>query len=190
MNNIFSSITLFTHNLLQTVINSGDHVLDATAGNGHDTLFLAKSVGPKGIVYSFDIQETAILNTSLLLREHDLLEQVRIIQDGHENMVKYISEGLKAIMFNLGYLPKSDHQVITLPETTVIALGQALEILLPGGVITITIYSGHESGEIEKKAVEEYLKNLDKTKWDVLMWSFLNRIPTAPYLIVIYRRGG
>ncbi|KJS22462.1 MAG: hypothetical protein VR72_05275 [Clostridiaceae bacterium BRH_c20a] len=190
MNNIFSNINLFTHNILQAVIKSGDHVLDATAGNGHDTLFLAKSVGSQGIVYSFDIQETAIFNTSALLSEHHLLERVRIIHDGHENMVKYISKGLKAVIFNLGYLPKSDHQVKTLPETTVIALGQALDILLPGGLITVTIYSGHESGESEKKAVEEYLKNLDKTKWDVLIWSFLNRIPTAPFLIVIHRRGG
>jgi len=190
MNDIFYNINLFAHSLLQKVIKSGDHVLDATAGNGYDTLFLAKNVGSKGIVYSFDIQETAILNTSLLLSENNLLEQVRIIHDGHENMVKYISKGLKAAIFNLGYLPKSDHKIKTLPETTVSALGQALDILLPGGLITVTIYSGHEGGEAENKAVEEYLKNLDKTKWDVLTWSFLNKSSTAPFLIVIHSRGG
>jgi len=190
MNNIFFNISSFTHNLLGNVISLGDYVIDATIGNGNDTLFLAESVGPNGRVYGFDIQESAIENTYSLLCKHGLSEQVTIIHDGHENMSKHIIAPVKAVMFNLGYLPKSNHQIITLPESTISALKQAVELLLPGGIITVTVYPGHQGGEIEKMAVEKFLRNLDIKNWDTLVWSFLNRSSSAPYLMVIYRRGG
>lgn len=190
MNNIFSNINLFTHVLLEKIIDPGDHVVDATIGNGNDTLFLAERVGPSGRVYGFDIQATAHRNTSFLLKKYGLLDRVTLINTGHENIKTQLSNPVKAVMFNLGYLPRGDHTVITLPETTISALQQALELLLPGGAITITVYTGHVGGQVEEEALEQFLKNLDKKAWDVLVWSFLNRSLTAPYLIVIYRRGG
>lgn len=190
MNNIFTNLNSFTHSILSSVILPGDNVIDATIGNGNDTLYLAQKVGSKGRVYGFDIQKEAIENTSSLLSKQDVFERVTIIHDGHENMSKYIKRPIKVVMFNLGYLPQSDHQVITLPQTTIEALNQAIELLQPGGVITITIYPGHQGGELEKQKVDEFLLGLDKRKWDVLNWSFVNRSSTAPYLNVIHRRGG
>ncbi|MGI6226409.1 MAG: class I SAM-dependent methyltransferase [Peptococcales bacterium] len=190
MNNIFSSISSFTHNLVETVVKSGDHVIDATIGNGNDTLFLAQKVGVNGKVYGFDIQKIAIENTTLLLNSQGLLAQTNLIHTGHENMKKYVTTSVKAVMFNLGYLPKGDHEIITLPQTTISALGQALDLLLPKGIITVTVYTGHEGGKNEEKAVNAFLKELDKKHWDVLKWSFVNRNQNAPYLIIIYRRGG
>jgi len=188
MSNIFSNINAFSHFLLKSVIKPGDHVVDATIGNGNDTLFLAQQVGKTGKVYGFDIQEKAISNTASLLSEHGLADIVTLIHDGHENLLKYIAQPIKAAVFNLGYLPKGDHTIITLPETTISALGQAAQQLSPKGVITVTVYPGHEGGKNEQKAVEDFVSTLEKKQWDVLSWSFLNRSTTAPYLIVIYKR--
>jgi len=190
MSDIFSSINSFTHNLLRNIIHPDDLVIDATVGNGNDTLFLARQVDGIGRVFGFDIQKDAILNTAALLSEHGLLDIVSLFHDGHENMLKYITKPVKAVIFNLGYLPKSDHKIITLPNTTISAIEQATRILLPGGIITITVYPGHQGGEKEKEAVELFVQHLDKKNWDVLSWSFLNRSASAPYLIVIHRRGG
>ena len=41
-------------------LKPGDVAVDFTMGNGHDTEFLSKTVGPEGFVYAFDIQEQAL----------------------------------------------------------------------------------------------------------------------------------
>lgn len=46
------------------VVRAGDVVVDATMGNGHDTLALAQLVGPSGTVYGFDIQQEAVDSTA------------------------------------------------------------------------------------------------------------------------------
>lgn len=190
MNDIFYNLSSFAHSLLSDVVISGDIVIDATVGNGNDTLFLAEKVGSSGKVYGFDIQLKAINNTTSLLEKQKLKEQVVLIQDGHENMLKYVTVPVKAVMFNLGYLPQSEHNIITLPETTIRALEQAVQLLLPGGVITVIVYPGHAGGKREKEEVIKFLRNLDSKNWDTLEWSFLNRKQTAPNLFVIHRRGG
>ena len=54
-----------SHKIWEGVLTPGDHVIDATCGNGHDTLFLAKCVDLErgGKVFAFDIQEKALLTT-------------------------------------------------------------------------------------------------------------------------------
>ncbi|NLT94645.1 MAG: methyltransferase domain-containing protein [Clostridia bacterium] len=190
MNDIFYNISFFAQNLLNNVILSGDCVIDATVGNGNDTLFLAQKVGEKGKVYGFDVQLAAIQNTASLLEQHGLAEQVQLIHDGHQNMLKYVNRPVKAVMFNLGYLPQSDHKIITLPETTIEALRQSTQLLQTGGVITVIVYQGHSGGEREGEEVALFLKKLDSRKWDCLLWSFINRSPMAPYLYLIHKRGG
>ena len=172
MNDIFYNLSSFAHSLLSDVVISGDIVIDATVGNGNDTLFLAEKVGSSGKVYGFDIQLKAINNTTSLLEKQKLKEQVVLIQDGHENMLKYVTVPVKAVMFNLGYLPQSEHNIITLPETTIRALEQAVQLLLPGGVITVIVYPGHAGGKREKEEVIKFLRNLDSKNWDTLEWSF------------------
>ena len=58
--------TELTHLLISHIIKEGSRVVDATAGNGHDTFFLSNLVGETGKVFSYDIQEVAINNTKLL----------------------------------------------------------------------------------------------------------------------------
>lgn len=96
---------------LEKVINKGDIVVDATMGNGYDTKYLAEKVGEEGFVYSFDIQETALKSTKKRLDKENLSDRVKLILDGHENMDKYVEGEVSCVLFNLGYLPRADHNI-------------------------------------------------------------------------------
>lgn len=112
----------FSHQLLKDCIKEGETVVDATCGNGNDTLFLSKLVGKTGQVYAFDIQEQAITQTKQLLEENKQVN-VTLILDSHANMEKYLPETIKGklggAIFNLGYLPHSDKTIITKGNTTI-----------------------------------------------------------------------
>ncbi|CEP80943.1 class I SAM-dependent methyltransferase [Paraclostridium sordellii] len=174
--------------LLEDVIELGDIVIDATMGNGYDTKYLAEKVGENGLVYSFDVQEEAIKSTRKKLEKSQLIDRVKLIFDGHENMDSYITEGVSCVLFNLGYLPRAKHQIITKPDTTIKAIEKSLEVLKPHGVVSIAIYTGHEGGMDEFNAVFEYVKNLDQTKFNVLNCNFVNQINNPPRLVLIEKK--
>ena len=162
-----TSLTEQAQQLLSEKLQTGDYVVDATAGNGHDTLFLAKQVGTEGMVYAFDIQQHAISNTQQLLFENNLPHRVRLFQNSHEHLLKYIPEALhqniSAVMFNLGYLPGSDKNCITTTETTLTALKQSMQLLKPGGLLSIMLYPGHPGGKEEAQAVLQWAGQLPAT---------------------------
>jgi ubiquinone/menaquinone biosynthesis C-methylase UbiE len=54
------SLVQQAHQAVEAVLKPGDITIDATVGNGHDTLFLATRVGATGKVYGFDIQQEAL----------------------------------------------------------------------------------------------------------------------------------
>lgn len=174
--------------LLEDVIELGDIVIDATMGNGYDTKYLAEKVGENGLVYSFDVQEEAIKSTRKKLEKSQLIDRVKLILDGHENMDSYITEGVSCVLFNLGYLPRAKHQIITKPDTTIKAIEKSLEVLKAHGVVSIAIYTGHEGGMDEFNAVFEYVKNLDQTKFNVLNCNFVNQINNPPRLVLIEKK--
>lgn len=182
---VFNNSVKTSKDIISTIINKGDKVIDGTAGNGNDTLFLAKLVGREGKVYAFDIQEEAIIKTRRRLIDADELEQVELIQEGHENIDRYINEKVKGAMFNLGYLPGGNHKIITRPESTVRAIDKVLEKLLPGGIVTIVIYYGHEGGLEEKDKLLEYIKRLDNTIFSVIKIDYPNRQNNPPFLLTI-----
>ena len=122
-------ITEIAQKQVAEVQREGDRAVDATAGNGWDTLFLARLVGPDGRVYAFDIQQAALDETAALLRKNKLLERVDLIHAGHEAMASYVKEPVAAVMFNLGYLPGGDHSIVTRPESTLRGLAAALQLL-------------------------------------------------------------
>lgn len=175
--------------ILNNAISIGDIVIDATVGNGHDTEYLANRVGKKGKVYGFDIQELAINNTKDKLEKIGLSKSVNLILDGHENMDLYIKEDISCAVFNLGYLPKGDHSLTTKPKTTVLAIEKALRILKKNGVISITMYTGHEGGIDEKNCVEEYVSSLDQNYFSVLKCDFINQKNNPPQLILIEKKN-
>ena len=174
-----------SHELIRKTVREGDTVIDATAGNGGDTLFLAQLVGESGKVYSFDIQKRAHDKTLEKLKAANLDSRVCQIHDGHQNIDGYIREKVKAVMFNLGYLPGGDHSVGTRGETTSMAVGKAMDILEVNGIITIVVYYGGDSGFDEKDQIMEYIKGIDSRQFAVMKTEFVNQINCPPILICI-----
>lgn len=172
---------------MQNLICQGDIVLDATCGNGNDTLFLADLVGDTGKVYAFDIQLVAINNTKEKLLNNLVAERVKLIHDTHESIDYYIDDQLDGAMFNLGYLPNTDTDLITLPNSTLSAIQKTLILLREGGLITIVFYTGHFGGLRELEVVETYLSSLDQNEWVVSHHKFINQINHPPQLITIQR---
>jgi ubiquinone/menaquinone biosynthesis C-methylase UbiE len=168
---------------------SGGTSVDATAGRGHDTLFLAGLAGPEGRVFSFDTQEEALQSTRLLLERAGLAERVTLVKGGHEDMERYVSGPVDAVIFNLGYLPGGDHSLVTKPDSTVRALRSALRLLRPGGRAGLVIYTGHTGGTEECEAVENDSAGLDSALFNVIKIVVLNRASAAPVVIVIEKAG-
>ena len=177
------------HDFLAQVITQEDIVVDATMGNGHDTLFLAKLAKQ---VYAFDIQEQALEKTSQRLQEAGLTNAELILQ-GHETVDQFVKE-VKAAIFNLGYLPSADKSIITQPQTTLEALDKLCHMLVKGGRIAIMIYYGHEGGDIEKDAVMDFVSQLPQQEYTATIYRTLNQINNPPFLVMIeklerYRHG-
>ncbi|WP_434349845.1 class I SAM-dependent methyltransferase [Streptococcus sp. KHUD_014] len=177
------------HDFLAQVITQEDIVVDATMGNGHDTLFLAKLAKQ---VYAFDIQEQALEKTSQRLQEAGLTN-VELLLQGHETVDQFVTEA-KAAIFNLGYLPSADKSIITQPQTTLEALDKLCHMLVKGGRIAIMIYYGHEGGDIEKDAVMDFVSQLPQQEYTATIYRTLNQINNPPFLVMIeklerYRHG-
>ncbi len=177
-----------SHHFIRQVVGEGDTVLDATIGNGNDTLFLARLVGPKGRVIGFDIQSIAIERTKEKLRQEGMLGRSTLIQDDHANILQHVQEPIRAAMFNLGYLPRADHRITTTYSTTLKAVEGCCTLLVPSGMVTICVYYGHKAGEEERIRLLEYVKKLDYTKFTVLYSEFINQINRPPLLVVIQKK--
>lgn len=177
----------FVHRFIKEHVKPGDICIDATAGNGYDTKFLCELVGTSGEVIGMDIQEIAIKNTKKRLSENALLDRAKLVLDSHTEMGNYAEKNSVAcIVFNLGYLPGGDHNLATKAENSVEAMKIALELLKKDGLLSVTIYSGKDSGFEERDKVLEWLKTLDTKKFLVIMSQYYNRPnhPPIPVQIV------
>ena len=168
------------HTFLEEVVTDEDIVVDATMGNGHDTLFLARLAKK---VYAFDIQEQAIEQTTKRLAEAKL-DNVELFLTGHENVDQYV-ESIKAAIFNLGYLPSADKTVITQPHTTIQALEKLCQRLVAGGRIAVMIYYGHAGGDVERDAVLDFVSQLPQQEFTVALYKTINQINQPPFLVMI-----
>lgn len=175
----------FTKSLLEQAVHAGDIVIDATAGNGHDTYFLAGLTGDAGKVYAFDIQKEAIEATK---QRTEAFHHVELICDSHAKIAQYVTDPIAAAVFNLGYLPKGDHAIITKAASTLQALEQCLALSKAGGLVLIVIYSGHEGGSEERDAVMDYVKQLPQTRYDVMKYEFINQQHSPPFLVAIEKK--
>ncbi len=172
---------------VRSVVKEGDTVIDATAGNGHDTLFLAQLVGPSGHVHAFDIQHQAIEATALRLEGARMLDRCALHQESHARMAEKVSGPVKAIMFNLGYLPGGDKAIITDTSETLVAIETALNMLSVGGVVSVVCYPGHDGGNRETQAVYNYLAKLSAHMWRVAEVSHFNAPGPAPSLLAAFK---
>jgi len=184
-----NKITEVNKIFLEKIIEKGHVVIDATMGNGYDTVYLGNLVGETGKVYAFDVQEEALTSTRKKVVRDNMEDRIELILDGHQNLDKYVKEEVSCVVFNLGYLPRAKHMVITKPDTTLEAIKKSLELLKPNGIISIAAYIGHEGGLDEKNYICEYLDNLDQKQYNVLHMEFTNQINNPPQLILVEKKG-
>ena len=180
-------ITEWCLRFIREHVKEGDICIDATAGNGNDTLVLCNLVGESGKVIAFDIQEEAIANTKKRLETNDVAERAELHLESHVNMKNYAEENsVSCIVFNFGYLPGGDHNLATRKESSIKAIHEGLRLLKKGGMISLCIYSGGDSGFEERDAILEELKQLDGKKYLVILSQYYNRPnnPPIPAMII------
>lgn len=178
-------ITERAHLAVRTAVKPGEEVVDATAGNGHDTVFLAKLVGAGGRVFAFDIQEEALAATRANLDAAGVpSERVSLIRESHVGLGDHVINPVAAVMFNLGYLPGGDHQICTRCEETVIALESAWAVIRAKGILTVACYRGHPGGQEESSAVLRAAQKL-ALRGAVMDTYGLEGPEAGPFLVVL-----
>ncbi len=183
----FSALNIIRR-VIAEYVHEGDICVDATAGRGNDTLLLARLVGDSGHVTAFDIQPDAVESTKALLRENGLSHRADVLLKSHSEMDEVISEGsVSCITFNFGWLPRGDHNIFTDKSTSIPAIEKGLRLLKDGGIMTLIIYYGRETGFEERDALLEYLPTIDNKKYTVVEMPFVNRTNCPPIPIVIFK---
>lgn len=180
-------ITAYTQHFIRQQVMPGDLCIDATMGNGNDTALLSRLAGEKGKVLAFDIQEPALAHTEERLKGENCPANYRLILDSHENMVSYAEpETVSCITFNLGYLPGGDHHIATRAESSRRAVESGLTLLKKGGLMTLCIYSGGDTGFQERDEMLEFIRQLDPHQYLVIRSEYVNRPnnPPIPVLII------
>ncbi|XP_037472822.1 putative rRNA methylase YtqB [Triticum dicoccoides] len=187
--------TEVAHAVWRSIVQKGDTVVDATCGNGNDTFALLKMVSDetgRGRVYGMDIQDSAIDSTSSFLKmavDSREMELVKLFTKCHSRMEEIVPKDspVRFVAFNLGYLPGGDKTIITVPETTELALQAASRIVSSGGLISVLVYIGHLGGRDELDIVESFASSLPADTWVSCKFEMINR-PVAPVLVLLHKK--
>ncbi len=183
-----NALTL-SHQFMAEYVKPGARCIDATAGRGKDTAFLAEKCGESGHIWAFDIQKEALASTKTLLEEKGLLPRATLILDSHSHLERYFTpESIDLICFNFGWLPGGDHNLFTRAETSIAAIDSSLRLLKPGGVMSLCIYYGRNNGTAERDALLSHLRAIDPKTASVLCCEFSNR-PGDPAIPVFLWKG-
>lgn len=186
------------------ILHNQAKVIDATCGNGHDSLFICQNLnftdswkGPlgslntnssKGFLFCFDIQNEAITNTKTLLLKNQInCDKVSFIHDCHSRLDRHLEPLIDLIIYNLGYLPGSCKTIKTRENTTLESIQKSMQLIKPGGLISITCYPGHEEGAVEQKSIFSLLRTLEHNKWAVTHYNPFST--TAPNLLLLSKRN-
>ena len=185
-------LTEEAHHIVAGHVRPGDVMIDATAGNGNDSVFLAEHVEGEGKVFCFDVQEDACRETERRLGQivGQVVASTEVHCCGHEEMAARVTSGVGVVMFNLGYLPGGDHAITTQPESTLAGIEVALSLLRPGGIVTVLCYVGHPGGAAEGEAVLGFCGSLDAAQFAVLRYDSKGAREDAPFLLVIEKVEG
>ena len=182
--NVLQQTTELALHLCSAYIGKDDIAVDCTCGNGYDTLWLANECKK---VYSFDIQKSAIESAGALLKDNSI-DNVELIEDSHEKIKDYVKGNPSVIVFNLGFLPGGDKSITTKRESSLVAIKEALDILAVGGVLSITMYPGHEEGKAEQEEILQWAKNLGSKEYHCVFANMLNQSDRAPQVLWITKK--
>lgn len=182
----------FQHLIWDRSMENAKVVVDATCGNGHDLLYLAKRAQKGCHLYGIDIQMKAIKSSKDLLQSNDIAPEVSLtfIHDSHDLALAHQLKDkvIDLMIFNLGYLPGSNHEIITKPHHTIDAIKEGLNKLSKSGVITIVAYPGTPEGMKEMKSLTSYLSDLEQKLYNVCHWQPLNQVNNPPELFILQKR--
>ena len=177
------------HAAVRRRVFEGAVAVDATAGNGRDTLFLAREVGAGGKVFAVDLQAEAVTRTRALLEAEGLAERVFLRQGNHADLGALWPElqprSVQAVMFNLGYLPGGNKEIITRVESTLAGLEQAATLLAPGGVLAVVCYPGHPGGGEESRAVCDWAERFSGDEYTCHVQRPSRDSERAPFLVTL-----
>jgi 16S rRNA C1402 N4-methylase RsmH len=180
------------HMFIKDFVKSGDIVIDATAGNGKDTLFLSTLIGNSGTIISIDIQKEAINRTQQLIAKHNPESNVLYVCDSHEHIGKIAQDyqhQISCIVFNLGYLPGADNTIyITKKDSTLKAIKSSIQLLNNRGILCVIAYRGHIGGLEEYDAIEQFMETLEPHIWHVIKSEAINQTNTAPIVLLASKR--
>lgn len=183
----FSALNII-HKIVREKVQPGDICIDATAGRGNDTLLLSQLVGSEGRVTAFDIQPEAVESTRALLEANGMTDCAQVLLKSHSEMDELFEEDtVSCIMFNFGWLPKGNHNIFTNKSTSIPAIEKGLKLLKSGGIMTLIIYYGRETGFEERDALLEYLPTIDSSRYTVIEMPFVNRQNCPPIPIIILK---
>lgn len=189
-----SQITHWYHEIIRSQAEREGFYIDATMGKGNDTKLLCELAKDQGRILAFDIQKEALEETEKMLNGYEIGRKlyedgrIQLILDGHEHMEMYAkSETADVICFNFGYLPGGDHRIATKVETSVEAIKKGLKILKRGGMMSLCIYSGGDTGFEEKDAILEYLRSLPAREYTVIQNTYFNRGNNPPMPVFIFK---
>lgn len=185
---LFSTHLDLAHQYMHRLLKEEDWAIDATCGNGHDTLELTRILHKKGAVIGIDIQHDAIAKTRTLLESQfpkEDLSHVSLFCQSHADFPQLCFEHpIRLVVYNLGYLPGGNKGLTTLTESTLESVRQALKFIMPGGAVLITCYPGHAEGAKEEKALQEELSKLSPMQYNICVHKFINRT-SSPSLLLI-----
>lgn len=188
---ILSNSIQISHILLKECLNTAKTIVDATAGNGNDTLFLAQNAKKNAEIYAFDIQPQALCHAKEKLcafcPRNDI--NVHFIQASHDKADEYVQDNIDLAVFNLGYLPGGDHTITTKCETTLKALQIMVHKLSVGGHIAVVVYPGHDEGLKESRIIKDFAASLAKKYFTVGWYQMINHNNNAPALCWIEKVG-
>lgn len=183
-----TQITQWCHQFIRQQVQPGDLCIDATMGNGQDTAFLCRLVGESGHVLAFDIQETALENTKKRLVQQKIPDNYTLILQSHTDMDTHAEpDSISCITFNFGYLPGGDHTKATQAGSSITAIEKGLSLLKKGGLMSLCIYSGGDTGFEERDAILDYIRTLDPRRYLVILSSYYNRPNHPPIPVLIIR---
>lgn len=177
------------HEFLELHVTPGGLYLDATCGNGNDTLFLCRLAGQNGRVLAMDIQQKAVDRTNKRLTDAGYEKVGRAVLYDHAKLGELVQPGkVDCVLFNFGWLPGADHAVFSTADSSIPALEAALQAVRPGGVVSAILYSGAVIGTDEKQAVLAWLRALPLKDFTVLVCDFANWAETAPLPCFILKK--
>ena len=169
---------------MMRTIREGDVVVDATMGNGKDTLFLCELVGETGRVFAFDVQAEAVERTRERVKDAGFESRTTLLLSGHETMGEHIAQPVQAVMFNLGWLPGGNKAITTLRETTLPAIRDAISLMDRDAILNIAVYPGHKEGDAEGQMILDYLAGISRHRVCATLVKIVNS-PTSPFFIVV-----